>query len=93
MIRRRAVRERLGEASFGRRRPTINSAEIKEEISYFRRLAIIARNFTSSSTKEISKETKTQDSMVSGREFKRAGSFTALKQIECNSKKIDLELL
>jgi hypothetical protein len=86
MIRRRAVRERLGEAGFGRRRPKINSAEIKEEISYFRRLAIIARNFANGGVKEVLAENKTAEQSAVGSELKKTVKYKSVNQIELNPK-------
>ena len=41
MIRRKPVRERFGEASFGRRKPQINTAEIRAEISTMRSISAL----------------------------------------------------
>jgi hypothetical protein len=46
MIRRKAIRERFGEASFGRRRPCVNAIELMSGISSFGKLAVFAKSVT-----------------------------------------------
>jgi hypothetical protein len=44
MIRRKPVRERFGEASFGRRKPHINTAQIRAEISTMKSISALTNS-------------------------------------------------
>ncbi len=46
MIRRRAVRDRFGDVSYGRRRPILNTGEIRSEISTFRKIARLTKDLS-----------------------------------------------
>lgn len=52
MIRRKAIRERFGEASFGRRRPCVNAIELMSGISSFGKVAVFAKSVSKMETKE-----------------------------------------